>query len=242
MSQNSKNGNDNKKNQLLNKIEEENADIQGSAEQLLREMQDEIAPEATPLWTFVNDNAPKIALVVVSLVILISGFAFYQWKQESSLEDAKLQLAIVNSDSDNNSRLAKLEEFKVSAPSQLQIAIELEIARTALLLNDLPKAENSYLTIKNIENNSPLGLNIAVDLADTYAKQGQAQKALDVYNEIVTQFGTDQQVAIYASIGDIAASANMNEKAKEAYQKAYDLLPEGVKDSANADYLRKKIN
>ncbi len=213
----------------------------GTAEQILQEMHEEIAPEATPLWTFVNDNAPKIVAIVVSVVVIIIGIAFYQGYQESALEEAKLELAIINSNNDNAKRLAELETFRNNAPTEIFLAIELEIARTAILLNDISKAENAYAKAREIEGDSALGLSIAVNLADIFARQGQAQKSLEIYESILSDIPSEFQVAIYANIGDLALSANLTEKAKEAYTKALEILPESEKDSIDADYFRRKL-
>ncbi len=213
----------------------------GSADQLLREMQEEISPEATPLWTFINDNAPKIVAVVVSLVVVISAYAFFQGYQESKLEDAQIELSRLVSTADNAERLKALEAFKTSAPAEVLLGVELEIARAAIALNDTAKAENAFMAVKEEEGMSPLGVAVAFNLADLYVQKGEAKKALDLFNSMVDDIPTEFKLNVFTNMGDIASAANMPEEAKSAYQKALDTLPTTEKESADADYLRSKL-
>lgn len=217
------------------------AESASSAEQLLREMQDEVSPEATPLWQFVNDNAPKIVAIVVSLVLVISGYAFYQGYQESSFSDAKRQLSIIISNTNDAERLSALEVYKSEAPAVLLVAIELEIAQASVLLGDFVKAQSAFSYVKNEEGNSPLGISATINIGDILARQGEAQKAIDMYESVMEQIPSGFRVALYTSIADVAANANLKEKAVSAYKDALNALPKDGSNAQDAEYFSARI-
>lgn len=218
-----------------------NAESSGSADDILREMQEEVSPEATPLWQFVNDNAPKIATIVVALVVIISTFAFYQGHQESSLEDARIELSIITSNPQDAERLTLLEAYKNEAPEEILLGIEFEIAQTAILLGDFAKAQIAFSTVIEREGNSPLGISATINLADILAYQGESQKAIDMYESIVNHVPLNFRVSVYASIAEVATVANLKEKALSAYKDALNALPETDSDSQDAEYFNAKI-
>lgn len=218
-----------------------NAESAHSAEDILREMQEEVSPEATPLWQFVNDNAPKIATIVVSLVILISGYAFYQGYQESSLKEARAQLSLITSNAEDAERLTLLEAYKNEAPVEILVGIDFEIAQTAIFLGDFAKAQSAFSSVIGKEGNSPLGISATINLAEVFARQGEAQKAIDTYESIIKQIPLDFRVSVYASIAEIATNANLKEKAISAYKDALNALPQNDSNSQDAEYFNAKI-
>lgn len=224
--------------ELLEQLSEED---KKTAENLLREMQEEISPEAAPLWQFVNDNAPKIATAVIGLVLIIAGFAFYHGYQESALEKARIELATIISNPQEAQRLKALETFYINAPSELSVGINYEMARAALLSGDTNKAETCFLAVIAEEGKSALGVTASVNLADMYAKAQEAQKALDIYESIVNVVPSDMQVMVYLNIADIAAAANMNEKAITAFQKVIDSMPQTQDNGQDIEYFKARI-
>jgi len=230
-----------KKDKNLSKDKAPNAEAPSSTEQLLRELEGEISPEATPLWQFVNDKAPAIVAIVVSLVIIIAGYAFYQGYQESSFDNAKQQLSIIISNVNDAERLSALEVYKNEAPDVLLVAIELEIAQASIALGDFVKAQSAFLYVKNKEGNSPLGVSATINLGDIFARQGEAQKAIDMYESVIDQIPLGFRVTLYVTIADVAANANLKEKAISAYKDALNALPKNRLDSHDAEYFNARI-
>ena len=196
----------------------------GSAEDLLREMQQEISPEATPLWQYINDNAPKIAAIVITLVVLIGGYTFYRGYQEGKVEDAKSQLALIISKKDSTQILADLEQFKNSVPGEVRLAVELEIARFASELGDFAKAEGAYRYVMQEEKYSSLGITAAMNTAGISAHQGNYAEAMKIYENIVSHCPKDVQSLVYFQLGEMAEQAGEKDKAIKAYQDGINLF------------------
>ncbi len=211
----------------------------GSAEELLREMQQEISPEATPLWQYINDNAPKIAAVVIALVVLIGGYTFYSGYREGQMADAKGQLALIISKSDSAKVLAELEEFKKTAPGGLALAVELEIARFASLQENYERAEQAYRTVMNEEKYSALGIAAAMNTAGIAAHRGNFAEAAAIYEDIVGHCPKDVQSVVYFQLGEMAEQLGDKDKAIKAYQDGINLFE--LKDSTDVIFYQNRI-
>ncbi len=196
----------------------------GSAEDLLKEMQQEISPEATPLWQYINDNAPKIAAIVIGLVVLIGGYTFYSGYREGKIDDAKTQLARIISQKDSAQILSELEQFKAGAPSELRLAAELEIARFASEQKDFAKAEEAYRYVMQEEKYSALGITAAMNTAGIAAHQGKYEDAIKIYEDIVSHCPKDVQSVVYFQIGEMAEQTGNADKAIKAYQDGINLF------------------
>lgn len=205
----------------------------GSADDLLKEMQQEISPEATPLWQYINDHAPKIAAVVIGLVLIIGGYAFYRGYHESNLDDAKQELAMILSKKDSAAVLGELEAFKKSAPSELATAADLEIARFAVQQEDYEKAVKAYEAVMQKEGYSSLGIVSAMNAAGLYAKTGKFAEAVKIYEDIVGHCSEDVQAMVYFQIGEMTERLNQKDKAVKAYQDGIKLF----KDVNSADVI-----
>lgn len=196
----------------------------GSAEDLLKEMQQEISPEATPLWQYINDNAPKIAAIVVTVIVLIGGYTFYGGYHEGKVEDAKNQLALIISQKDTAQILTDLEQFKGSVPSEVRLAVELEIARFASEQGELAKAEEAYKYVMQEEKYSALGISAAINTASLYAHQGKYGDAVKIYEDIVSHCPKDVQSLVYFQLGEMAEQTGDKDKAIKAYQDGINLF------------------
>lgn len=211
----------------------------GSAEDLLKEMQQEISPEATPLWQYINDNAPKIAAIVVTLVVLIGGYTFYGGYHEGKVEDARNQLALIISKNDSAQVLAELEQFKNSVPSEVRLATELEVARFASEQGDFAKAEQAYRYVMQEEKNSALGITAAMNTAALSAHQEKYAEAVKVYEDIVSHCPKDVQSLVYFQLGEMAEQTGDKDKAIKAYQDGINLFED--KNTADVVFYQTRI-
>lgn len=224
-----KNSQDAKQAELVNKGQnagekEYQSPYGGSAEDLLKEMQQEISPEATPLWQYINDHAPKIAAIVVGLVVIIGGYAFYRGYHEGQVDDAKKELSVIISKKDGGKVLAELEQFKTSAPKELKMAVELEIARYAALQEDFAKAQSAYSYVMQEEGYSSLGIVSAMNAAALHAKAENFAEAIKIYEDIVSHCPKDVQSVVYFQLGEMAERTGDKDKAIKAYQDGINLF------------------
>lgn len=210
-----------------------------TADQLLREMQEEVSPEAAPLWQFVQDNAMRIAIIVVTVVVLIAGYAFYQGYQESTLLEAKQELSRVTSISNISNRLTALEDFKVVAPSVLDAAINLAIADVAMELNDFGKAQSAFTAVMEDYPREALGFSAGVNVGDIMLQQGNVVDAINMYESLIDTSPTELHTLIYLRVAAAAEVAKMNDKAIKAYENAIALLP--AEAEADAVYYRARV-
>jgi predicted negative regulator of RcsB-dependent stress response len=212
----------------------------GSAEDLLKVMQQEISPEATPLWQYINDNAPKIAAIVITLIVLIGGYTFYSGYREGKVEDAKSQLALIISKKDTAQVLADLEQFKNSVESEVRLAVELEIARFASEQGDFAKAEDAYRYVMQKEKYSALGITAAMNTAGISAHQGNYAEAVKIYEDIVSHCPKDVQSLVYFQLGEMAEQSGDTDKAIKAYQDGINLFED--RNATDVVFYQARIN
>lgn len=91
-----------------------------------------MAVEATPLLSFVLRNSRIIVTCIVLLVLVIAGVGGWQWHQTRVEREAHLELGRILVSTQGPERIAALETFLPAAPSAMKSGVQLEIATTAL--------------------------------------------------------------------------------------------------------------
>ena len=114
---------------------------------LMGEIQSEVAVEATPLLSFVLRNSRIIVTCIVLLVLVIAGVGGWQWHQTRVEREAHLELGRILVSTQGPERIAALETFLPAAPSAMKSGVQLEIATTALGLEQYGKAADAYAAV-----------------------------------------------------------------------------------------------
>lgn len=199
-----------------------------SANELLREMQEEITPEATPLWLFVNNHAPKIAAIVVLFVVVIGGYAFFQGYQEGKLADSRQELSLIISIQNDDGREQALEKFKVDMPQELATAVNLELANIAINKKDFAKAERLFALVAEENKGLALGFVASLNRGDTMVRQGHNKEAYAFFEGLVSGAKEEMLPILYLRMAETAELAKMNKEAIEAYKSILKVVPEGT--------------
>ena len=139
------------------------------------EIQSEVAVEATPLLSFVLRNSRIIVTCIVLLVLVIAGVGGWQWHQTRVEREAHLELGRILVSTQGPERIAALETFLPAAPSAMKSGVQLEIATTALGLEQYGKAAEAYAAVA------------AADPKGSIA--GKLDRALAAYESIATSLG-----------------------------------------------------
>ena len=207
--------------------------------QFTKEMQAEISPEAAPLWNFVSNHAPKIAAGVVSLVVIILGIAGWQWYVEKGLHEAQGQLGRVISIQDAARRAAALEEFIGQAPSKLVNSATLELATTAMELENYAKAAASYEKVANAEGDNPLGFSARMGQAQALMHEGKFLDARAVFESLVLSAPANVKAALHQQSAEGAEAAGDKAGAIASLEKAISAL--SPTDQEGAAFFRARI-
>ena len=137
---------------------------------LMGEIQSEVAVEATPLLSFVLRNSRIIVTCIVLLVLVIAGVGGWQWYQTRVEREAHLELGRILVSTQGPDRIAALETFLPAAPSAMKSGVQLEIATTALGLEQYGKAADAYAAVAAADTTQ------AKQAAATEASKAMAEK------------------------------------------------------------------
>ena len=207
--------------------------------QFTKEMQAEISPEAAPLWNFVSNHAPKIAAGVVSLVVIFLGVAGWQWYAEKTLREAQGQLGRVISIQDANRRATALEEFLGKAPSALVTSAQLELATTAMELENYAKAAACYEKVAGIEGDNPLGFSARMGQAQALMHAGKFAEARALFEAVLLSAPANIKAALHQQSAEADEHAGDKAGAIASLDKAISAL--APTDTDGAAFFRARI-
>ena len=194
---------------------------------LMGEIQSEVAVEATPLLSFVLRNSRIIVTCIVLLVLVIAGVGGWQWHQTRVEREAHLELGRILVSTQGPERIAALETFLPAAPSAMKSGVQLEIATTALGLEQYGKADPK----------GSIGMMAAITQADLLQRQGKYAEALAVFDSLEKSAPESLRPAI---LEGQAMSAELAGKLDRALA-AYESIATSLGDAANNGYFQAKI-
>ena len=207
--------------------------------QFSKEMQAEISPEAAPLWNFVTNHAPKIAAGVVGIVVTCLAVAGWQWHEEKTLSEAQAQLGRVISIQDAGRRATALEEFLGKAPSALVNSAQLELATTAMELENYAKAAASYEKVANAEGDNPLGFSARMGQAQALMHAGKFADARAMFETVLLSAPANVKAAIHQQSAEAAEYAGDKAGAIASLEQAIRAL--APTDTEGAAFFRARI-
>ena len=196
---------------------------------LMGEIQSEVAVEATPLLSFVLRNSRIIVTCIVLLVLVIAGVGGWQWYQTRVEREAHLELGRILVSTQGPDRIAALETFLPAAPSAMKSGVQLEIATTALGLEQYGKAA--------ADPKGSIGMMAAINQADLLQRQGKYAEALAVFDSLEKSAPESLRPAI---LEGQAMSAELAGKLDRALA-AYESIATSLGDAANNGYFQAKI-
>lgn len=203
---------------------------------LLGEIQSEVSLEATPLLRFVLNNIRLIVAAVVVLVVSFIAFGAWQWHTLQAERDAQMTLGRILISTSGTERVAALENFLTEAPKAIRLGVQLELASSALAVQDFDRAAAAYGALFKEDSRGPVGLISAVNQADVLQRMGNPAQALTVLDalakvapENMLPGVREAQASCAEQTGDLARALA-----------AYEALVSGA-EGVNTDFYQAKI-
>ena len=195
---------------------------------VLGELQSEVAVEATPLLRFVLEHARSIAIFIVILVAAVVAVGVWHWNSAKSEREAQLELGRILIQPEGRERLEALERFLATAPVALKSGIQLEIAATALALEDMNAAAKAYGDVYASDSKGALGMMAAINQADILSRAGKFTEALAVLDAVAASAPEKMQQpvrqAVQESQAAVAEQAGQLARALAIYE---DIIKQG---------------
>ena len=151
---------------------------------LMGELQSEVSVEATPLLRFVVTHARIFVGCVVVLIVAIAAVGIWRWHESSVQRDAEIALGHIRVSTSGAERIAALEKIAAEVPSGMRLGVQLDIAVTALGMQDLPRAAAAYGALYAQDPKGPVGLIAALNQADILQRMGKPAEALAVLDSL----------------------------------------------------------
>ena len=203
------------------------------------EMQAEVSPEAAPLWNFVLNHARQIAAGVVVVVVVILAVAGWQWYREEQVKDARFALGRIISIQDASRRVAALEGFLKDAPAAVTTAARLELASSAVAVEDWDKAAAAYAAVAEEEDDTPLAFASRLNHAQVLMHKGDFAAARDELKELAAKAPAEAAAVLHQQVAEAAEAAGDKAGAIAAYEAAVTALP--PTDTESAAFFRSRI-
>ncbi len=204
-----------------------------------QEMQAEISPEAAPLWNFVTTHARKIAAGIVSLVVIITLIAAWQWYREKQFAESQSRLGAICALQDTGKRISELEAYLKDAPEKLKISAWLELASAASSHGDFGKAAEAFKNVADREGDSPLAFTARMNRAQLLLHKGDAAAARSEFQALAPNAPTNAKPLIYQQAAEAAEAAGDKAGAIADYEAALSSLPHEEKSASS--FFRARI-
>lgn len=160
-----------------------------------------------------------------------------QWHQTRVEREAHLELGRILVSTQGPERIAALETFLPAAPSAMKSGVQLEIATTALGLEQYGKAADAYAAVAAADPKGSIGMMAAINQADLLQRQGKYAEALAVFDSLEKSAPESLRPAI---LEGQAMSAELAGKLDRALA-AYESIATSLGDAANNGYFQAKI-
>lgn len=168
-------------------------------------LQSEVAPEASPLLTFLFNHARHIALLLVLFILCIGGYWIYLSKAEQRQQEESLALGKIIVIADTAQRYAALQDFLKSAPESVRREALYASMDAANQLHDLPKLHDAWKAIEAAD--SSMKVSARLGMSGALAEQGKYKEALAPLEEIAPTLEGQNVILVNTRIAAFAELA-----------------------------------
>ncbi len=200
------------------------------------DMQAEVSPEAAPLWNFVTKHIRYIAGAIVSLVVIITVIAGWQWYREKQLAETKLNLGRIIAMPDPENRFTELKRFLETVPAQLESSVLLELASTAVSLEKWDDALEFFKRISLKTSSAPLGFSARMNHAQLQMRKSDFLAARKEFHELAQSAPQEIKSLLYQLAAEAAEMSKDKAGAITDYEAAVAALPP-TDSQSNAFFL-----
>ena len=222
--------------------DDKNADKSGA---LLDGIQSEVAPESAPLLNFITRNASRIAGLVLLFLLILGGVAVWNWWHGGKQDEARQELARINSQLKGAERDQALSHLAESAPDSVKLFIYMSLGQSAQENGNPILAADAYAKAASLDGDGALGLTAALGSVGSLLMQAEYPQALALLQELdrkLPEAAKSQQFK--QMLAEAAYRAGKIQLACETYEglAATVKTPEAAYFKSRAEALRKELD
>lgn len=160
---------------------------ENGASTLLDGIQKEVSPESTPLLNFITRYASAIAGIVLLLLLILGGWAIWNWYHTGKQEEARKELARINMELKGRDREAALDNLAKNAPDSVKLFIYMSLAQSAQENGNPVLAADAYARAAKLDGDGPIGLAAALGSVGSLLMQSEYVQALALLQELLVK-------------------------------------------------------
>lgn len=198
---------------------------------LLDNIQGEVSPENAPLLNFITKNASAIAGVVLAILLVLGGWAVWNWYHGGKQREAREELARINAELNGADRDKALSELAKNAPDSTKLFIYMSLGQSAQENGNPVLAADAYAKAASLDGDGALGLTAALGSVGSLLMQAEYQQALALLLELEKKLPQSaNSTQLQQMLAEAAYRAGKLELAQQTYKKLGEELttPEGA--------------
>lgn len=205
---------------------------------LLGGIRDEVAPENAPLLQFITRHASTIAGLTLTLLLILGGWAVWNWYHGGKQKEAREELARINMELKGKDRDAALSKLAADAPDGVKLFIYLSLGQSAQENGDPILAADAYAKAAQIDGDGALGLTAALGSVGSLLMQGKYPQALALLRELEAKLPeASRSTELKQMLAEAAAKAGQPDLALKTYRE----LAQEIK-APEAAYFRSRAD
>lgn len=199
---------------------------------ILKTIEQEMDSDIHPFLKKILDNIKPIGLVVGGIIAAAAVYSGVTAYQESQRNKAVSQLGAIIIQIDPAARAQQLEDFAKTAPADLRVAAQLELAKTHMEAKAYDKAASAW---QSVAASGVPDMHIVAGLgeAKSLMMQGDYGKAADLLTTLKQDASDEYQLVISGTLAFAAEKAGRVEAAVAEYEA---LKSKGDGNTAYLDY------
>lgn len=202
----------------------------------LENIQGEVSAENAPLLQFITKYAGAIAGAVILLMLVLAGMAFWNWRENTKMEETKAELSRITLNmkgAEKNQALASLAE---KAPDAMKLYVYMTLGKSAAESGDFKLASETYSKVSQMDKDGALGLAASIAAAESLLYLGENDRGLAILQDLQGKLPqTGQSAQLKQMLAEAAIQAGKIDLAINVYKNLADQA-----QGADGSYYRKR--
>lgn len=198
---------------------------------LMQGIQNEVSEENAPLLRFMTRYAGIISGVVIALLLILGGWAVWDWHSGARRKDTLEELYRIQTrlnGEDKAAALSSLAKLAEDAPESLKLFLCMGLGKSAMELGDHAMAVKAYSQAAEMDGKGALGLAAALGKAGALLKLGEYKEALEELRQLEAKLPpAESSPQLRSMLAEAAVKTGNLELAQKTYGELANIDPAG---------------
>lgn len=212
---------------------------------LLNGIQNEVSAENAPLLNFITKHASAIAGWVLTVLLIIGGLAIWNWYHGGKQDEARKELARINTQLKGADRDKALSSLAENAPESTKLFIYMSLGQSAQENGNPILAADAYAKAASLDGDGALGLTAALGSVGSLLMQAEYAQALALLEELDKKLpAASKSMEFRQMLAEAAFRSGKTELALKTYENLASTVktPEAAYFKSRVEALKKELN